>query len=132
MSQVKIVVNIFFMMCGIFLGSFSFAQSSTFPSKPIKIIVPFTAGGPTDIYARIIAQKMQEHWGQPVLVDNRPGGTGVVGNTLVLQSPPDGYTLLFTSNSAHLISTLLKNPRPYDSVKISHQLVWRLNTQCIY
>jgi tripartite-type tricarboxylate transporter receptor subunit TctC len=99
-------------------GKLVYAQSAaSFPSRPITIIVPFTPGGPTDMYARMIAAKMQEHWGQPVLVDNRPGGTGILGNNLVIKSPPNGYTLLFTSNSAHLISTLLKNPKPYDSIK---------------
>ncbi len=99
-------------------GKQVYAQSAaSFPSRPITIIVPFTPGGPTDMYARMIAAKMQEHWGQPVLVDNRPGGTGILGNNLVIKSPPNGYTLLFTSNSAHLISTLLKNPKPYDSIK---------------
>ena len=97
---------------------YAHAQSAAnYPSRPITIIVPFTPGGPTDIYARMVAVKMQEHWGQPVVVDNRPGGTGILGNNIVLKAPPNGYTLLFTSNSAHLISTLLKNPKPYDSIK---------------
>jgi len=81
------------------------------------MIVPFPPGGPTDAYARMVAAKMQERWGQPVVVENKPGGTGVLGNNLVIKSPPNGYTLLFTSNSAHLISVLLKNPKPYDSIK---------------
>ena len=94
------------------------AQSAaSYPSRPITMIVPFPPGGPTDSYARVVALKMQERWGQPVVVENKPGGTGVLGNNLVIKSPPNGYTLLFTSNSAHLISALLKNPKPYDSVK---------------
>ncbi|MEY4016779.1 MAG: hypothetical protein RLZZ189_576 [Pseudomonadota bacterium] len=94
------------------------AQSAaSYPSRPITMIVPFPPGGPTDSYARLVALKMQERWGQPVVVENKPGGTGVLGNNLVIKSPPNGYTLLFTSNSAHLISALLKNPKPYDSVK---------------
>jgi len=94
------------------------AQSaSSYPSRPITVIVPFPPGGPTDSYARLVALKMQERWGQPVVVENNPGGTGILGNNLVIKAPPNGYTLLFTSNSAHLISALLKNPKPYDSVK---------------
>ena len=94
------------------------AQSAaSYPSRPITMIVPFPPGGPTDSYARLVALQMQERWGQPVVVENKPGGTGVLGNNLVIKSPPNGYTLLFTSNSAHLISALLKNPKPYDSVK---------------
>ena len=96
----------------------AYAQSAaSYPSRPITMIVPFPPGGPTDSYARLVALKMQERWGQPVIVENKPGGTGVLGNNLVIRSPPNGYTLLFTSNSAHLISALLKNPKPYDSVK---------------
>lgn len=91
--------------------------AATYPSRAITFIVPFPPGGPTDTYARMVANKMQERWGQPVLVENKPGGTGILGNNLVIKSPPNGYTLLFTSNSAHLISALLKNPKPYDSVK---------------
>jgi tripartite-type tricarboxylate transporter receptor subunit TctC len=101
------------------LFSFAVHAQSTdgYPARAITIIVPFPPGGPTDTYARLVAGKMQERWGQPVLVENKPGGTGVLGNNWVIKSPPNGYTLLFTSNSAHLISVLLKNPKPYDSIK---------------
>jgi tripartite-type tricarboxylate transporter receptor subunit TctC len=96
----------------------AFAQTGDgYPNKPIRLVVPFPAGGPTDLYARITAQKMQEAWGQSVVVDNRVGATGLVGTQAVMQAPPDGYTLLFTSNSAHVVSPLLRNPQPFDSVK---------------
>ncbi|MEY3913874.1 MAG: tripartite tricarboxylate transporter substrate binding protein [Oxalobacteraceae bacterium] len=99
-------------------GCLAQAQTAaSYPSRAITMIVPFPPGGPTDAYARMVAAKMQERWGQPVVVENKPGGTGVLGNNLVIKSPPNGYTLLFTSNSAHLISVLLKNPKPYDSIK---------------
>ena len=88
-----------------------------YPSRAIRIIVPFPPGGPTDLYARVIAQKLQDRWTQPVVVDNRAGGTGQVGTGLVQQSAPDGYTLLFTSNSAHVISPLLRDPRPFDAIR---------------
>jgi tripartite-type tricarboxylate transporter receptor subunit TctC len=122
-SEFKMNTNLLFAKSFIFLilllasVSGRTEPASNYPSRPITIIVPFTPGGPTDIYARLIAGKMQEHWGQPVVVDNRPGGTGIVGNNIIMKASPNGYTLLFTSNSAHLISTLLKNPRPYDSIK---------------
>jgi tripartite-type tricarboxylate transporter receptor subunit TctC len=93
------------------------AQEANYPSRPLRVIVPFPAGGPTDLYARVISQKMQEAWGQPVVVENRVGGTGLVGTQAVMQAAPDGYTLLFTSNSAHVVSPLLRNPPPFDSVK---------------
>ena len=93
------------------------APETAYPSRTIRFIVPFPPGGPTDLYARVIAQKMQESWGQPVLVDNRVGGTGQVGSRMVMQAAPDGYTLLFTSNSAHVISPLLRSPQPFDAVR---------------
>jgi tripartite-type tricarboxylate transporter receptor subunit TctC len=96
--------------------SVAHAQTS-FPAKAVRIIVPFPPGGPTDLYARLIAQRMQESWGQPVLVENRAGGTGQVGTMAVREAPADGHTLLFTSNSAHIISPLLREPRPFDSVR---------------
>ena len=94
------------------------AQSTqAFPAKPIRLVVPFPPGGPTDLYARILGQRMQESLGQPVVVENRAGGTGLVGTRVVLSTPPDGYTLLFTSNSAHVVGPLAHDPRPFDSVR---------------
>ena len=75
------------------------AQSQTFPSKPIRLIVPFQAGGGNDLLARIISQKFLEKWGQPVVVDNRPGAGGNLGADVVAKAPPDGYTLLLGTNS---------------------------------
>ena len=89
------------------------AAEPAYPNRPIKIIVPFPPGGPTDNYARLIASKMQEDFKQPVVVDNRAGGTGTPGTLAVMNAPADGYTLLFTSNSAHLIGPLLKSPIPF-------------------
>lgn len=93
------------------------AAAQSYPVKVIRITVPFPAGGPTDLYARVIGQKLQESWGQPVIVDNRPGGTGLLGSDVVRQAAPDGYMLLFTSNSAHVMGPLLREPRSFDPVK---------------
>jgi len=93
-----------------------FAQTN-YPTRPIKMIVPFPPGGPTDNYARLIAAKMSESFKQTVLVENKAGGTGLPGSLAVMNAPADGYTLLFTSNSAHVISPLLRQPISYDSVK---------------
>lgn len=90
---------------------------AAFPVKPIRIVVPFPPGGPTDIYARLIGQKMQESWGQAVVVENRAGGTGLIGSRLVQEAPADGYTLLFTSNSAHIMAPLLRSPRSFDPTR---------------
>ena len=80
-------------------------DASTFPSRPIRIIVPFPAGGPTDINARIIAQKMSEDFQQPVVIENRPGGNTAIGAQAVAKAEPDGYTLL-----AAMDTTLVMNP----------------------
>jgi tripartite-type tricarboxylate transporter receptor subunit TctC len=87
-----------------------------YPSRSIRIVVPYTPGGQTDAYARLIAQRFQTAWGQTVIVDNRPGANGVIGTDFVIRAPADGYTLLFTANSAHTLGPLLKNPPPFQSV----------------
>ena len=73
------------------------AHAQTYPSKQVRIVVPFTAGSATDILARVYGQKLQELWGQPVIVENRPGAGGTLGESVVAKSAPDGYTLLVTS-----------------------------------
>lgn len=98
-------------------GGGSVSGETAYPSKPIRIIVPFPPGGSTDLYARIVAQKMQEAWGQPVVVENRIGATGLIGTTSVQRAQPDGYTLLWTSNAGQIISPMLRTPRPFDPVR---------------
>lgn len=91
-------------------------SAQTYPSRPIQLIVPFSAGGPTDAYARLIGKSLGDALGQPVIVDNRPGATGLIGSKAVKDAPPDGYTLLYTSNSAHIIGPLLRKPQSFDPV----------------
>lgn len=91
-----------------------FAQS--FPTKPIRIILPFPPGGPTDLYARLVAQGLTESIGQQVLVDNRAGASGIMGTEMVAKAPPDGYTLLLMSTH-HAINPSLYKELPYDAVK---------------
>jgi tripartite-type tricarboxylate transporter receptor subunit TctC len=88
-----------------------------YPSKPIKMIVAFNAGGATDIIARIVSQKLSESLGQTVIVDNRPGATGIVGTEMVAKSAPDGYTLLMVTAGTHAINASLFKNLPYDPVK---------------
>jgi tripartite-type tricarboxylate transporter receptor subunit TctC len=94
----------------------STAMADTWPSRPIKMIVPFPAGGPTDVYARVISQRLGEILGQPVIVEDKPGATGAIGSLAVRDAAPDGYTILFTSNSAHVIGPLLHHPATFDPV----------------
>src|ERR1041384_5136787 len=67
-----------------------------YPSRPVKFVVPFTAGGPLDVMARLMAQKLAEQWGKPVVVENQAGGSGSIGAAAVARAPADGYTLLVT------------------------------------
>lgn len=85
------------------------AAAQTWPTRPVKIIVPFAAGGPADNYARFLAQRLQESFGQSFVVDDRPGGGSVIGTDIVAKSPPDGYTLLLMSNTHTVNETLLPN-----------------------
>jgi tripartite-type tricarboxylate transporter receptor subunit TctC len=85
-----------------------------FPLKPVKMIVPFTAGGPTDILARMMAQKLTELWGQSVIIDNRPGGGGVIGGQVAASSAPDGYTIFLSGITTLVFSTYTHKNRPYD------------------
>jgi tripartite-type tricarboxylate transporter receptor subunit TctC len=87
-----------------------------FPSKPIRIVVAFTAGGTPDTLARIIGQKMSENWGQPVIIENRPGASGTIAAHLVARATPDGYTLLATS-AALAINVALQTKLPFDTLK---------------
>ena len=90
-------------------GSAAHAQTAAapFPNKPIKIVVPFPAGGTSDVLARIFGQKITESWGQPVVVENRPGSSGNLGADLVAKSPADGYTLVLMDVGNLVISPAL-------------------------
>ena len=91
--------------------------ASGYPAKIVRLIVPFPPGGPSDTFARLLGDKLQKSLGQPFVVENRPGGTGIIGTAFVANAAADGYTLLFASSSSQMISPLLHNPRPYDPVK---------------
>ena len=97
------------------LPAVSHAQG--YPAKPIKIIVPFAVGGIADTFSRVIAQKVQESWGQPVVVENKPGAGGNIGADLVAKSPPDGYTLVMGSIGTHAVNPHLVKSMPYDAQK---------------
>ncbi len=92
------------------------AVAQTFPSKSIRLVVPFGAGGVADLTARTVAQKLSESLGQPVIVDNRPGAGGVVAGDLVAKSDPDGHTLLLMSNGTAVTAGLFKS-LPFDTLR---------------
>ena len=92
------------------------AQAQDYPVKTIRLIVPLTTGAGADIAARIVAQRMSEHWKQPVIVDNRPGAGGQIGTSAVVKAEPDGHTLLVQSSS-HSANPAIYRNLPYDPLK---------------
>jgi tripartite-type tricarboxylate transporter receptor subunit TctC len=92
------------------------AGAQTFPNRAIHIVVPFPAGGPADIAARLIGQRMSEDWGAPVVVDNRPGANTIIGAQTVARAAPDGYTLLMVIDSTLTMNQYLYRTLPYDPI----------------
>ena len=95
-------------------GSAAWAQG--YPSRPVKIIVPYGVGGSADVYARFLGAKLQDSLGQPVVIENRPGGGSIVGTDVVAKSEPDGYTLLMMSNT-HTVNETLIPKKPFDLMR---------------
>jgi tripartite-type tricarboxylate transporter receptor subunit TctC len=95
----------------------SLALAQAYPAKPIRLVVPFPPGGSLDVIARAIGQKLSEAWGQPVVIDNRPGAGGNIGADLVAKSTPDGYTILEGALSTHAVNVSLYSRMPYDPIK---------------
>ncbi len=109
------------------LGLFSFAATAqAWPTKPIRLVIPFAPGGGTDILARVLAPRLSELLGQPIVVDNKPGASSIIGSQIVAQAPADGYTLLMVDSSI-LVNPGLRSNLPYDTMKaftpISHLAV---------
>ena len=93
------------------------AQAQTYPSKPVRIVVGFAAGGPSDIVARIMAQQLTERLGRPVVVENRPGATGTIGAELVAKAPADGHSLYLASQTTHAVAPYMYAKVGYDPLK---------------
>lgn len=104
------------LMAGALLAS-SAAAAQNFPTKPVRIIVPFSAGGATDIVTRVVAQKLTDIWGQTIVVDNRAGAGGNIGADLAAKSPPDGYTIFMTSGSIVTANPHMYRRLSYDAAK---------------
>src|SRR5262247_2321346 len=100
---------------GLAFGHSTNAQA--FPSKPIKVVLPYTAGSPNDVIARLIGPVLASRLGQSVVIDNRPGGGTTIGLKAVMSAEPDGYTLAFTNTPTHVIAQLVAKGFTYDPVK---------------
>src|SRR5438045_6759693 len=95
------------------------AQGTTagYPSQPVRIVIPFSAGGATDVTARIIGQKMAEEWGVAVVIENKPGATGAIAAEYVAKANPDGYTLLMGTGSVNSVFPAVKKNLPFDTLR---------------
>ena len=93
------------------------ALAQAYPSRPVKILVPYPAGGPADVLVRGLGQRLSENWGQPVLIDNRPGANEMIAAEAVAKSPGDGYTFLVASDSVFTLNPNLYSKVPYDTVR---------------
>ena len=98
-------------------GPRAWSQAGPYPNRTVKVINPFPPGSPVDVVARLLSQKLQEAWSQSVIVDSKAGAGGTVGADFVAKSAPDGYTLLVTSASTHVIAPALRKTMPYDANK---------------
>jgi tripartite-type tricarboxylate transporter receptor subunit TctC len=105
------------LLCAGTLSPAAADDGRTFPSRTIRMIVPFPPGGPADTIARIVGQKMSEHWSEPVVIENRPGGNTTIGAQLVAKSEPDGYTLLVAMDVTMVVNPLITPNLPYDPLK---------------
>jgi len=109
------VLRVFLFMCALAIPAASFAQ--TYPVRPIRLIVPYPPGGPTDFVGRVVGQKLSSIVGQQVVVDNRPGAGTVIGSELVARAAPDGYTLLFGTGGGTFLAPLILPSVSYDPLK---------------
>ena len=107
------------------------ANAAPYPDKPVRIVVPYTPGGFNDTLARTASEYLTRTWKQSVVVENKPGGNTLIGNTLVAQSPPDGYTLLITPLPFSALPGLYRDKMPYDALKDFEPVIWAGSTQNI-
>ena len=100
----------------LFAACIAVAQAQPYPTKPVRIIVGFVAGGPSDLVARMVAQVLSERMGQQFIVENRPGATGIIGAEVVAKSPPDGHVLYLASQTTHAVAPAMYAKVSYDPI----------------
>jgi tripartite-type tricarboxylate transporter receptor subunit TctC len=101
-------------LLALWAGAAMAEEASSYPAHPVRLIVPFPAGGPSDVVARVIGQTMSEDWGQPVVIENRPGANTIIGAQAAAKAAPDGYTLLMAIDSTLAMNQYLYKSLPYD------------------
>src|SRR3954447_17070046 len=112
------LIGVFVALAAIaFTGASAEEDVSKYPTRSIHIVVGFTPGGGNDIIARIVGQKLSESFGQPVIIENKPGGGAIVATEFVAKSEPDGYTLLVGASGAMAINPAVYAKLPYDSIR---------------
>jgi tripartite-type tricarboxylate transporter receptor subunit TctC len=116
MNRIRFLQGLAAAICVAAASTASLAQQG-YPNKPIRLIVPFPAGGATDLFARTLSQKMGDKLGNAVVIDNKPGAGGGIGSDLAAKAPADGYTLLLATTSTHSIGPALTARLPYDTVR---------------
>ena len=120
MSEIGLRCTRRFLAAAVLACATSFVAAQDYPTKPVRIIVPFAAGGPADVYARFLAQRLQEAMGQTFIVDDRPGAGSIIGTDAVAKSAPDGYTLLLMSNT-HTVNESLIATKPFQLMRDSRR-----------
>lgn len=123
----NVAYSLALLFCGV-AGFVHEVTAQTYPSKPIRFVVQAAAGGQTDIMARIVGQKLSQSWGQPVIVDNRPGAGGTIAMDFVAKSPADGYTLGTAAMNTHGAATGLYPKLPYDAVRDFAPVIYAVAT----
>ncbi|MDM0000826.1 tripartite tricarboxylate transporter substrate binding protein [Variovorax sp. J22P240] len=114
MKRIQFLQAVAAMLC---MAGTSASLAQSYPTKPIRLIVPFPAGGATDLFARTLSQKMGEKLGTTLVIDNKPGAGGAIGSDMAAKAAPDGYTLLLATTSTHSIGPWINPKLPYDTVR---------------
>src|SRR5262245_46181860 len=107
-------VTLAVVVCGLMVLPCAAAE---YPNRPIHVVVPWPAGGPTDAVARVLAREMSDTLRQPIVIDNRAGATGAIGSDAVAKSPPDGYTIVVAGTASHTLAKITNPKLPYDPLK---------------
>ncbi len=115
--HIKLATLVFAALAAAITAATAHAQTPGYPTRAVRIVVPFAPGGATDIIARVVADRLTRNLGQPFVVENKPGASGMIGEELVARAAPDGYTLLMTGNGPHAINVSLFSKVPYDPVR---------------